>query len=80
MSSEKIKVKNNHTLIRDSYSGAILNTNIDAVRSYKNKKNELNKVNELTNKMSTLESDVQEIKNLLKSLIEGSVTNVNQSK
>lgn len=80
MSSEKIKVKNNHTLIRDSYSGAILNTNIDAVRSYKNKKNELNKVNELANKMSRLESDVQEIKNLLKSLIEGSVTNVNQSK
>ena len=80
MSSEKIKVKNNHTLIRDSYSGAILNTNIDAVRSYKNKKNELNKVNELANKMSTLESDVQEIKNLLKSLIQGSVTNVNQSK
>lgn len=80
MSSEKIKVKNNNTLIRDSYSGAILNTNIDAVRSYKNKKNELNKVNELANKMSNLESDVQEIKNLLKCLIEGSVTNVNKYK
>lgn len=80
MSSEKIKVKNNHTLIRDCYSGAILNTNIDAVRSYKNKKNELNKVTELSSRISGLESDVQEIKNLLKCLIEGSLTNVNQSK
>jgi prefoldin subunit 5 len=78
--SEKIKVKNNQELVRDVNSGAILNTNLDAVRSYKNKKNELNKVSDLSNKITTLESDMKEIKNLLKSLIEGTLTNVNQHK
>lgn len=71
MLSEKIKVKNNQSLVRDSYSGAILNTNLSAVQTYKNKKSELNKINELSNKIYSMESDIKEIKSLLQSLVHG---------
>lgn len=80
MSFNKIKVKNSDGLVRDSRSGAILNTNLDSVRLYKSKKSELNKVNDLTTKINSLESDIKEIKNLLTSLMGERITNVNQHK
>lgn len=71
MSSEKIKVKNEENLIRDSYSGALLNTNVASVRSYKLKKIELNKINQLSTKINSMESDILQIKSMLESLVQG---------
>lgn len=67
----KLKVEDREDLIRDSYSGAVLNTNLGAVQAYKARKNEINKVKSLENKIVSMESDLKDIKNLLQKIVEG---------
>lgn len=69
--SSKIKVENRETLVRDSYSGAILNTDLAAVNAYKAKKNEINKIRQLESKVVNMEQDIKDIKTLLQMLVEG---------
>lgn len=58
-----LKVINQPTLLRDSSSQAIINTNDKELLVYKQKR-------ERDRKLSKLESDVQEIKQMLKKLLE----------
>lgn len=59
----------NESLIRDTHSKALLNTNYSALVEYKQKKNIVNKnkvdQSETKERLAKLESDMQEIKNLL---------------
>lgn len=71
MSSDKLKVEEREDLVRDSHSGAILNTNLAAVYSYKARKNEINKMKMLETKVSNMETDLKDIKTLLHKLVEG---------
>jgi len=56
-------------LIRDVNSKALLNNNLNALREYRNKKNLIqaikNEESETKQRLGKLESDMQEIKNLL---------------
>ena len=70
MSSEKIKVADRDDVVRDANSGAILNTDLARVNEYKKRKIEINKIKQLENKMNSIESDVQDIKNILQILLE----------
>lgn len=58
-----LKVKDQPNLVRDSGSKAIINTNEDELRAYKLKR-------ERDRKVDRLENDVQEIKQMLKKLLE----------
>lgn len=64
-----IKVKDNETLVRDSHSNAVLNTDIEGLRAYYAKRDMLKKEklerNETKERLTRLEDDMQEIKNLL---------------
>ena len=68
--SSKLKVEDREDLVRDSHSGAVLNTNLAAVQAYKARKNEINKVKSLENKIVSMETDLKDIKNLLLSFAE----------
>ena len=68
-----IKVKDNENLVRDSKSNCIINTNKSEYDEYlarrKSKQSEKNKVENLERDLSTLRSELDEIKNLLRSLV-----------
>ena len=70
-----IKVKNHENLIRDSKSNFIVNTNKSEYDEYiarrKQKQNEKNKVDNLERDVSTLRNEITEIKDMLRSLING---------
>ena len=70
-----IKVKDNENFVRDSKSNCIINTNKSEYDEYlarrKSKQSEKNKVENLERDLSTLRSELDEIKNLLRSLVNG---------
>ena len=70
-----VKVKDNEHLIRNSKSNCIVNTNKPEYEEYltrrKLKKNEKNKVDNLERDISTLRDEITEIKDMLRSLVNG---------
>ena len=72
---EYVKVKDNEHLIRNTNSNCIVNTNKSEYEEYitrrKLKKSEKNKVDNLERDISTLRNEITEIKDLLRSLVNG---------
>ena len=70
-----IKVKDNEYLIRNANSNCIVNTNKAEYEEYltrrKLKKSENNKVDNLERDISTLRNEITEIKDMLRSLVNG---------
>ena len=70
-----VKVKDNEHLIRNTNSNCIVNTNKSEYEEYltrrKLKKIEKNKVDNLERDISTLKNEITEIKDLLRSLVNG---------
>ena len=70
-----VKVKDNEHLIRNTNSNCIVNTNKSEYEEYitrrKLKKSEKNKVDNLERDISTLRDEITEIKDLLRSLVNG---------
>ena len=62
------KVKDNEDLVKDNNSGAILNINNDALRAYRQARNNNMRMHEKVNQM---ENDISEIKSLLNELVKG---------
>lgn len=69
---EYIKVKDKDHLERDSYSNAIVNTDIDSynayVQSYKKAYIESQKIKNLESDVNEIKNDLSEIKELLRNL------------
>ena len=70
-----IKVKNNNHLYRDTESNCIINTNRSEYEQYlarkQQKQSEVNKVDNLERDVSTLRNEITEIKDMLRSLVNG---------
>jgi len=70
-----IKVKDNENFVRDSKSNCIINRNKSEYDEYlarrKSKQSEKNKVENLEKDLSIMKSELDEIKNLLRSLVNG---------
>ena len=70
-----VKVKDHEHLIRNTKSNCIVNTNKSEYEEYltrrKLKKSEKNKVDNLERDISTLRNEITEIKDLLRSLVNG---------
>ena len=70
-----IKVKNNNHLYRDTESNCIINTNKSEYEQYlarkQQKQSEVNKVDNLARDISTLRNEITEIKDMLRSLVNG---------
>lgn len=73
---EKIQVKGNPSLFRDKSSNAILNTDMNAYQNYMEskriKEEETKRISNIEDDLSSLKGDIDEIKNLLRSLVNGS--------
>lgn len=70
------KIKDNPNLVKDMDTGLILNTDRKALQEYKDKKAVLNanreskqKIDLLEEKVNSMQGDLEEIKNLIKGLI-----------
>jgi hypothetical protein len=71
-----LKVDGHNNLARDTETRAILNLDVDGYQNYIKmkdiKKREEKRVSNLENEIDTLKGDLNEIKNLLKELVNGS--------
>jgi len=68
-----VQIKENKSLIRDTESGALLNTNRNELEAYYAERDikikELQEKQALENKVDKLEQDISDIKNLLQQLV-----------
>lgn len=71
-----LKVKNKDHLVRDPSTNAIINVDIrgheEYVENYKRSYNSQQKIKKMEDDLTSLKSDINEIKNLLRNLINGS--------
>ncbi len=70
MKPEFLKVKDNPDLVRARNSKAVLNTNQTELNKYKQIRDEKFRMRSLLERQETIESDMLEIKSLLKQLLE----------
>lgn len=66
----KVKVKDNHNLVRDLDSTAILCKNVDVLKRHEQKIMELNEKEEQKKQINTLKRDVSDIKEMLQQIIQ----------
>jgi hypothetical protein len=64
---EAVKIKDNEDLIRDVKTRAILNSDMSSLEKYKARRN---KEREMNDDVQNLKQDVNEIKSMLKQLLE----------
>jgi hypothetical protein len=73
---EKIQVKGHPSLFRDKSSNAILNTDMNAYQNYMESKrineDKAKRMSDIESDLNTLKSDMNEIKTMLRSLVNGS--------
>jgi hypothetical protein len=73
---EKLQVKGHANLFRDTSSNAILNTDMNAYQNYmeskKIKEKESQRMTDIESDLNSLKSDMNEIKTMLRSLVNGS--------
>lgn len=73
MTNEYLRVKDNHALLRDRKSNAIVNDSKYEYDNYmklkKQKEKEFNRVNNIEKEIEDVKNDVLEIKSLLKSIV-----------
>lgn len=71
-----IKVNGHDNLIRDSKTNSIINTNMNEYNEYivrkRSKNEESEKIQNLESNLANIKSDIDEIKLLLRSLLDGS--------
>ena len=69
---ELLKVKDKDNLLRDSFSNAIVNSDLEGynqyIETYKKTYNQNKKMNDLESDLKNLKNDIDEIKTLLRSL------------
>lgn len=70
------KIKDNENYYRDLKTNAVVNFDYNAydsyVNNYKRKLQDIKTINELSNEVSSLKEDINEIKNLLRNIVNGS--------
>ncbi len=69
---EKIKIKDEFNLFRDSSTNAIINTDMQSYNNYlsskKAKEEESKKIQNIENEITSIKGDLNEIKDLLRNL------------
>lgn len=63
--TDYLKIEDTPDLVKDTRSGAILNTNVQALEAYRKRREKLSKVDILENKVASLENTINELKSLV---------------
>ena len=73
---ERMKVDGHQNLVRDSRSNAIINTNVTEYQVYmkrvKDREHHGDQIRNAVKEINTLKTELREIKNLIKELVNGS--------
>ena len=72
MNKKYIQVKDERDLVKDPRSKAVLNTNVEALHAYKRRKQtfaKIEKIDQLENKVKSIENKIDEVLTTLKKLI-----------
>jgi hypothetical protein len=73
MTKQKIiKVEDAPDLVKDTVTGALLNTNVSALRAYKARMAQANHLNDMQQQILDLKTEIREIKELLISTLTSS--------
>ena len=63
--TDYLKIEDAPDLVKDTRSGAILNTNVRALEAYRKKREKSDKVDKLETKIVSLEQTINELKSLV---------------
>jgi hypothetical protein len=66
---KKLIPTDNPNFVKDSSSGALLNTNVAALEEYKQKRNMQNRINTLEGDVKSLNTKLDDVLNLLTKLV-----------
>jgi|TARA_R100000426_G_scaffold25283_1_gene21367 hypothetical protein len=72
MNKKYIPIKDERDLVKDPRSKAVLNTNVEALRAYKRRKQtfaKIEKIDQLENKVKSVENKIDEVLTTLKKLL-----------
>ena len=72
MNKKYIPIKDERDLVKDPRSKAVLNTNVEALRAYKRWKQtfaKIEKIDQLENKVKSVENKIDEVLTTLKKLL-----------
>ena len=72
MIKKYIPIKDERDLVKDPRSKAVLNTNVEALRAYKRRKQtfaKIEKIDQLENKVKSVENKIDEVLTTLKKLL-----------
>lgn len=63
--TDYLKIEDAPDLVKDTNSGAVLNTNTRALEAYRKQRDKLGKVDKLETKVEALQQNINELKSLL---------------
>ena len=72
MNKKYIQIKDERDLVKDPRSKAVLNTNVEALRAYKRRKQtfaKIEKIDQLENKVKSVENKIDEVLTTLKKVL-----------
>lgn len=67
--TDYLKIEDAPDLVKDTKSGAILNTNVRALEAYRKQREKSSKVETLETRVQSLENTLQELKSLLTAVL-----------
>jgi len=63
--TDYLKIEDAPDLVKDTRSGAILNTNVRALEAYRKKREKLDKVDRLEIEVNSIKQNIDELKSLI---------------
>ena len=66
-----LPVEERDTLVRDTHSKAILNTDLEGLNAYRTQKRKFNEIETMKTDITEIKGDIEEIKNLIRSIAKG---------
>jgi hypothetical protein len=64
-----VKLENENSFVKSTKNNSLINQDFAGLREYKNKKENANKMTQLSDEINNMKSDISEIKSLLQQLV-----------
>ena len=68
MRQRYLPVEDRETLVRDTQSNAILNTDLEGLNAYRTQKRKFNEIEKMKTDITDIKGDIEEIKDLIRSI------------
>ena len=68
-----VRLENENRFVKNLQNNSLINGDISSMKEYKNKKESINRINNISEEINTLKSEMSEIKNLLHQLVKQNI-------